>query len=83
MPGTSPIRLKPEAYLELAEAHGHRTYDEQAKAARLGFGSIWRARHGEPVGGKVIHALTTLYGVGFDDLFTMGATATTRVKDAS
>lgn len=83
MPGTSPIRLKPEAYLEIAQAHGHNTYDEQAKAAGLGFGSIWRARNGEPVGGKVIHALLTTYGVEFGTLFTTGATATTPVKAAS
>lgn len=70
----SVILLNVEAYLDLAKAHQHDTYEKQARAAGLGVATIHRLRNGGPAGPKVIPALLTAYGVEFADLFRLDVT---------
>ncbi|WP_405674800.1 helix-turn-helix domain-containing protein [Streptomyces sp. NBC_01511] len=68
------IRLRTDAFRELAQTHGHLTMQQQATAAGLGIGTISRLRSGEPAGQRAVAALLTVYGVEFDDLFQVTAT---------
>ncbi|MEV8394780.1 MULTISPECIES: hypothetical protein [unclassified Streptomyces] len=63
------IRLRTDAFRELAAAHGHRTMQQQADAVGLGIGTISRLRNGEPAGQRSIAAILATYDVEFEDLF--------------
>jgi transcriptional regulator with XRE-family HTH domain len=60
-------------YLELARAHGHLTYEQQAAAAGLGIATIHRLRNGSPASSQAVAALCNTYSVEFADLFEIGA----------
>ena len=67
----STIRLRAVAYLELATACGHLTYEQQAVASGLGIATIHRLRNGAPASANAVAALCTTYGVEFADLFEL------------
>jgi DNA-binding Xre family transcriptional regulator len=63
------IHLRAAAYADLAKAHGHHTYEQQAVAAGLGIATIHRLRKGGPASSTAVAALCSLYGCEFADLF--------------
>lgn len=69
------IWLRTDAFLRVARAHGHTTYETQAAAANVGVGTLWRARNGLPVSSRTVAAILDAYNGRFDDLFSTGATA--------
>ncbi|MCT9139031.1 helix-turn-helix domain-containing protein [Streptomyces violarus] len=69
----SIIRLRAVAYLELATANGHLTYEQQAVAAGLGAGTIHRLRNGGPASSTAVAAICNAYGVEFADVFEIAA----------
>lgn len=69
----SIIRLRAVAYLELATANGHLTYEQQAAAAGLGIGTIHRIRNGGPASSTAVAAICNAYGVEFADVFEIAA----------
>lgn len=69
----SIIRLRTVEYLELATAHGHLTYEQQAIAAGLGAGTIHRIRNGGPASATAVAAICNAYGVEFADVFEIAA----------
>ncbi|MEV5911113.1 helix-turn-helix transcriptional regulator [Streptomyces chartreusis] len=71
----SIIRLRAVQYLELATAHGHLTYEQQAAAAGLGIATIHRLRNGGPASATAVASICNTYGVEFADVFEIAAAA--------
>lgn len=65
------IRLRTVQYSELAKAHGHLTYEQQAAAAGLGVATIHRLRNGGAASSAAVAAICVAYGVEFADLFEL------------
>lgn len=63
------VVLKVSEYLKLAEARGHRTVEQRAKAAGIGMGTVSRITRGAAVGSRVMSRLMSTYDAGFDELF--------------
>ena len=67
------VVLNVSAYLALAEAHGHHTVEQRARAAGIGMGTVSRITRGAPVGSRVMYRLMNAYHAGFDELFENAA----------
>lgn len=69
------IRLRLDAFADLAASNGHYTYEQQALATGLGIATIHRIRGGGPVSSSSVAAICSTYGVEFADLFVITAPA--------
>ncbi|MFJ6215122.1 hypothetical protein ACIQGZ_17560 [Streptomyces sp. NPDC092296] len=65
------IHIKRDAYLKLADAAGHQTIEDRARAAGIGFGTAWRISTGatESVSASTIANLLGTYPATFYELF--------------
>jgi hypothetical protein len=67
------IVLRVADFLEVANARGDITYEQQAAATGISVGTLHRLRSGGPAGPAAIARICTTYGVAFEDVFAFGA----------